>query len=675
MVIAGCRSSLKLQLIITGVLAVHVWARPQLLPVFFADVVIRRRVHHTIIMSTATSSSDIIQNVAAADDDDDASEDNNPKLGRPGIVVFSGGTAFNAASVEMASRDNLGGVSRSNSLGSLVDLLDTTESITDTTIDTARTRIDRRGQGLKVWHVLPVTDDGGSTAEIVRVLSGPAVGDIRSRLLRLAPGTTREARAVRKLLGHRLISYDSVNHTNDVNNDDVNHDTISTLARSEWLDILEGGRESSSYRQQSAECTEDEQQYEHPLWKDVSAPYRSIIRSFLVHFHNQVLQRHNGTRQSSSHPSFDFTGGSVGNFFFAGARTFFGSLPAAIFLFSKIAMIPSASYVIPILLSEERWVLGAELMDGMRIRGQYSISHPKPKISNATTSQSSTPRQSNQRQGTPEFNRQVVKSAIDSREAISSLHSSPIKRISYLLHDPLWQRQNSDSKTGVIDNTKQWMDRHVVFPEPNPHVLDAISNANCVVYGCGSLFTSLIPCLVLNGIGSTIACRSMNKVLLLNGWHDHETSWADSSCSGSDNGELIVRRMNATSIVQAVVQALDQGNNDKANNNTKIIPLVTDYITHIFYPSGTEIDIDEKSLAEYCMSRNQAAAQTHDHHTFIQIGEIESIPANTCSEGRRSGGTSHQYVFNPRALVDALLGLAEGSLLHDTLPQNNRSAL
>ena len=38
----------------------------------------------------------------------------------------------------------------------------------------------------RVAHVLPVSDDGGSTAEIVRVLGGPAVGDIRSRCLRLA---------------------------------------------------------------------------------------------------------------------------------------------------------------------------------------------------------------------------------------------------------------------------------------------------------------------------------------------------------------------------------------------------------------------------------------------------------------------------------------------------------
>jgi len=40
--------------------------------------------------------------------------------------------------------------------------------------------------------VLPVSDDGGSTAEIVRVLGGPAVGDIRSRCLRLADDSNTE---------------------------------------------------------------------------------------------------------------------------------------------------------------------------------------------------------------------------------------------------------------------------------------------------------------------------------------------------------------------------------------------------------------------------------------------------------------------------------------------------
>ena len=88
----------------------------------------------------------------------------------------------------------------------------------------------------RVAHVLPVSDDGGSTAEIVRVLGkffflflmneflvfaqqfyfmvsvhffflllgGPAVGDIRSRCLRLSDQSSAEALAVRRLLGHRL---------------------------------------------------------------------------------------------------------------------------------------------------------------------------------------------------------------------------------------------------------------------------------------------------------------------------------------------------------------------------------------------------------------------------------------------------------------------------------------
>ena len=44
----------------------------------------------------------------------------------------------------------------------------------------------------RVAYVLPVSDDGGSTAEIVRVLGGPAVGDIRSRCLRLADESDEE---------------------------------------------------------------------------------------------------------------------------------------------------------------------------------------------------------------------------------------------------------------------------------------------------------------------------------------------------------------------------------------------------------------------------------------------------------------------------------------------------
>jgi hypothetical protein len=66
---------------------------------------------------------------------------------QPGLVVFSGGTAFNSAASAL------------------------------------------RHLTTHVTHVLPVSDDGGSTAEIVRVVGGPAVGDIRSRWAMLPGGS------------------------------------------------------------------------------------------------------------------------------------------------------------------------------------------------------------------------------------------------------------------------------------------------------------------------------------------------------------------------------------------------------------------------------------------------------------------------------------------------------
>lgn len=89
-----------------------------------------------------------------------------------------------------------------------------------------------------VTHVLPVSDDGGSTAEIVRVLGGPAVGDIRSRCLRMADSSDSESRAVKRLLAHRL------------------HKSDPAEAKREWMDIVEG---------------------EHPLWEEV----RVLLETFL----------------------------------------------------------------------------------------------------------------------------------------------------------------------------------------------------------------------------------------------------------------------------------------------------------------------------------------------------------------------------------------------------------
>ena len=66
------------------------------------------------------------------------------------------------------------------------------------------------------------SDNGGSTSEISRVLGGPGIGDIRSRLIRLMNDDTPEQAAIKKLMSHRLSTEDGA------------------VARTEWLQIVEG---------------------------------------------------------------------------------------------------------------------------------------------------------------------------------------------------------------------------------------------------------------------------------------------------------------------------------------------------------------------------------------------------------------------------------------------------
>jgi hypothetical protein len=56
----------------------------------------------------------------------------------------------------------------------------------------------------QVTYIMPVSDNGGSTAEISRVLGGPALGDIRSRLMALASHHSLQEHAVTQLLKYRL---------------------------------------------------------------------------------------------------------------------------------------------------------------------------------------------------------------------------------------------------------------------------------------------------------------------------------------------------------------------------------------------------------------------------------------------------------------------------------------
>ncbi|KAJ1551670.1 hypothetical protein HK096_005163 [Nowakowskiella sp. JEL0078] len=330
-----------------------------------------------------------------------------------------------------------------------------------------------------IAYVLPVSDDGGSTAEIVRTVGGPGIGDIRSRLIRLSETYSEEARNVHELLTYRLPS-----------------DTTPLSAKNEWNEIVEG---------------------RHLLWNGISEPYRETIRAFLCHFHSELL------KQAGTRGPFDFRSGSIGNFFLTGSRLFFNSLEAAIFQFARITRNPERTVVIPVNATSgsQPTTIAALLLNEKIIYGQCEISHPgaieshaarlsgsrrssKSQLSQLTTDSRSRFGASSTGASTPTIPGHVGSNApapVQISAALSSAQNqgtnnnilfskltsqplpSPIRRIFYV---------NSE--------------RQEVLPKINPLLIPHLSTGGkkTIIYAVGSLYTSIIPCLIVPGMGNLL---------------------------------------------------------------------------------------------------------------------------------------------------------------------------
>ncbi|CAJ1393480.1 unnamed protein product [Effrenium voratum] len=306
----------------------------------------------------------------------------------------------------------------------------------------------------RVSHVMPVTDNGGSTAEILRVLRGPAIGDIRSRLVNLSKFHLRHSdresyqvhpseKQVVRLLEYRL-------------------PTEAESALAEWSMLLDG---------------------RHSLYKGITTDYKSVIQSFLLKFHSEILRNavsvnagisvNKGFDIEANFHSFDFRRASIGNCFFTGVRLHFGSLPAAILMWTRIAQIPPETRVLPVMNLSFFVTIGVELENGDHIIGQSEISHPEVPGENL-------------------------------KESGKVPLPAPVRRLFF------------------VNEHGQELKSHSL--PANADVLDAIESADCVVYSVGSLLTSVLPSLLLPAIGARIRGAAVPKVLLLNSEHDRETT-------------------------------------------------------------------------------------------------------------------------------------------------------
>lgn len=116
----------------------------------------------------------------------------------------------------------------------------------------------------------------------------------------------------------------------------------------------------------------------------------------------------------------------------------------------------------------------------------------------------------------------------------------------------------------------------------NPRALEALGNSTCVIYSIGSLFTSIIPSLVLRGVGSTISSPHIrSKILILNGTLDRETGPASKPFSAMD---FVAAISNACS----ESQGLPRPSSDFYHH----------YVTHVIYLDGpTSPKVEKNAFA------------------------------------------------------------------------------
>ncbi len=348
----------------------------------------------------------------------------------------------------------------------------------------------------KSSYVLPVSDDGGSSREITRVLGGPSIGDIRSTLTRLSEVTSSSDQALKSLLEFRLDAADA------------------QKALQEWQVILS---------------------LQHPLWEKIKIPLRGLVHRFLSLFEEKRLCQVN--------QQFDLCNGSIGNFFFTGARLFFGSLTTPIFIYSSVVSIPMETEVLPIFDCDHSLALSAILENGETLYGQSSISHPGSGC-------------------------QVLKEG-------SQPLQSRVKKVAYL------------------DGA-----RNVALPKVNPAILSAIRQADLILYGVGSLWTSIVPCLIPREVAGALIKSSAQKVLMLNTYHDRETM-------GLDAGDFIT----------TIQRALGEFQED--------LPQLEKCVTHLLYTESGEVSLGRGVPASIkCI---QVAAETATQsYTMYDAESLES---------------------------------------------------
>jgi hypothetical protein len=265
----------------------------------------------------------------------------------------------------------------------------------------------------------------------------------------------------------------------------------------------------------------------------------------------------------------------VGNLFLTGARLFTGSFESAIYLLGSITGVPKNVSVIPAINSNFSHHICAGLEDGTSIVGQNAISHPSVPTTIPSASEPLKPHTTHIRSFSSDLHEH------DRVEDANLPGSLPSLRKQYIA----FQKDHIEDLPSRIDRI--WYINpygQEIRPAPNPKALQKLGNAQCVIYSIGSLYTSIIPCLILKEVGEALANPGIRlKILILNGSIDRETGPTSSPFAAKD-------------FIAAIAKACASSRNlaDQAREK-----YWRNYVTHIIHLEGAGAPkVDKEELKE-----------------------------------------------------------------------------
>jgi 2-phospho-L-lactate transferase/gluconeogenesis factor (CofD/UPF0052 family) len=155
----------------------------------------------------------------------------------------------------------------------------------------------------------------------------------------------------------------------------------------------------------------------------------------------------------------------------------------------------------------------------------------------------------------------------------------------------------------------------------NPAVLNALNDAQAIIYSIGSLYTSIVPSLVLKGIGQAIDNPTIrHKILVLNSTIDRETGPSSHPYSALD-------------FIVAIAKA-----GEESKGITSVVDKSTyrNYVTHLVHLQGPGTPVvDTKELKTLGIEPIRVYGRKNEGESFVRYDERGLIQALEVTMGKR----------------------------------------